>query len=89
MVYKTFFEGSGKNHSNSGHHITHDMFKNGYFMLLFEYTPDRDASEGHISHPENGNIRVEPLPEAIKCMLYLEFDNSFLINIARNVKTVF
>jgi len=62
------------------------MFMNGYFILLFALTPERDASEGHTSHHEQGYIRVElkfakPLPEAITCLLYLEFDNSVLINV--------
>ena len=52
------------------------MFANGFFMLLFDLTPDQGASEAHTSHPEQGNIRVElkfakPLPEAITCLLYL------------------
>jgi len=59
MGYRTLFEGSGIHHSNSGLQITHDMYINGYFMLLFDLTPDRAASEGHTSHPDNGNIRVE------------------------------
>jgi len=48
MGYRTLFEGSGIHHSNAGHQITHNMFVNGYFMLLFDLTPDRGASEGHI-----------------------------------------
>jgi len=92
MVYRTLFEGSGIHHSNAGHQITHDMFVNGYFMLLLDLTPDQGASEAHNSHPEQGNIRVEmkfarQLPEAITCLLYLEFDNSVLINLARNFTT--
>jgi len=86
MGYSTLFEGSGIHHSNAGHQITHDMFLNGYFMLLFDLTPDQGASESHTSQPGQGNIRVEmkfakPLPEAITCLLYLEFDNSVLINL--------
>ena len=92
MSYRTLFEESGIRHSNAGHQITHDMFVNGYFTLLFDLTLDQGASEAHTSHPEQGNIRVElkfakPLPEAITCVLYLEFDNSVLINLARNVTT--
>jgi len=49
MAYKTLFEGSGIQHSNSGLQITHDMYINGYFMLLFDLTPDLAASEGHTS----------------------------------------
>jgi len=63
-------------------------------MLLFDLTPDRGASEGHTSHPENGNIRFESkfnklLPEAITCQLYLEFYNSVVVDFARNVTTDF
>ena len=92
MVYRTLFDGSCIHHSNAGHQIKHDMFVNGYFMLLFDLTHNQDASEAHTSHHEQGNIRVElkfakPLPEAITCLLYKEFDNSTLINLARNVTT--
>jgi len=94
MGYRTLFEISGIHHSNAGHQITNDTLFNGYFMLLFDQTPNRGASQAHTSHPEQGNIRVElkfgkPLPEAITCQLYLEFDNSVLINLARNVTTDF
>jgi len=83
MGYRTLFEGSGMHHSNSGLQITHDMYIRGFFMLLFDLTPDRGASEGHTSHPDNGNIRVQlkfakPLPEPITCIFYLEYDNSFV-----------
>jgi len=69
------------------------MFQNGYLKLLFDLTPDLRASEGH-TILEQGNIRVElkyakPLPEAFTCLLYLEFDNSVLINLARNFTTDF
>jgi len=92
MGYRTLFEGSGIHHSNAGHQITHHMFVNVYFMLLFDLTPDQGTSEAHTSHPEQGNFRVElkfanPLPEAITCLLYLEFDNTVLINSGRNVTT--
>jgi len=92
MGYRTLFEGSGIHHLKAGHQITHDMFVNGYFILLFDLTPDQGVSEAHTSNPEQGNIRMElklakPLPEAITCLLYLEFDNCFLIHLARNVTT--
>ena len=44
LAYNTLFEGSGIRHSNAGLQVTHHMFKAGYFMLLFELTPDRAAS---------------------------------------------
>ena len=94
MGYRMLFEASGMHHSNTGRQITHDMHINGYFMLHFDFTPDRGASEGHTSHPKIGNIRIElkinkPLPEEITCLLYLEFDNSVLIDFSRNVTTDF
>jgi len=94
MGYKTLFEASGIHHSNTGLKITHIMYINGYFMLLFDLRPDRGASEGHSSHPQNRNNRIElkfnkPLPEAITGLLYLEFDNSVLIDFARTLTTDF
>jgi len=59
MGYRTLFDGSGIHHSNAGHQITHDMFVNGYFMLLFGLTMDNGVSEAHTSHHEQGNIMVE------------------------------
>ena len=46
----------------------------------------------HTSHPDSGIIRIElkfskPLPEAIAYLLYLEFENSVLIDISRTVTT--
>jgi len=94
MGYWRLFEAFGTHHSKTGLQITHDMSIKCYFMLLFDLTPDRGASEGHQSHPENGCIRIElkfnkPLPEAITCLLYLEFDNSVLIDFEPTFTTAF
>jgi len=88
MGYRTHFEGSDIHHSNSGLQITH-MYINGYFITLFDLTPDRSASEAHTSLPENGNIRIElqfskPLPESITCLLYLEYESTVLVNFSRS-----
>jgi len=90
MCYKMFFEGSGIQHSNTGLQIIHDMYIYCYLILLFDLTRNRGASEGQTSHTENGNIRIElkfdiSLPEAITCLLYLEFDNSVLIDFERTI----
>jgi len=92
MDYRTLFEWSGTHHSNTGLQITHDMYINGFFMLLFDLTPDHAVSEVRTSLPENGNIRIElqfssPLPVAITCFLYLEYDSTVLINFSRKVST--
>jgi hypothetical protein len=70
------------------------MYIAGYLMLLFDLTPVRAASEGHTSHPDNGNIRIElkfvkDLPDAITCLLYVEYDNSVPIDYSRTVSTYF
>jgi len=44
MSYRTLFEVSGINDSNSGLQITHDMYIMGYFMLLFDLPPDKGTS---------------------------------------------
>jgi hypothetical protein len=90
MGYGTLFEGSGVQHSKTGLQITHDMYNNGYFMLLFDFSLDRV----HRRLPENGNIRIEqqfsrPLPESITYLLYLEYDSPVLINFSRKVTTDF
>ena len=59
MAYKTLFEGTGIRHSNAGLQISHAKYVSGYFMLLFDLTPDHVASEGHTSHPDSSNIRIE------------------------------
>jgi hypothetical protein len=92
MAYRTLFEGSGIHHSNSGLQITPDMYINGYFMLLYDLTPDRAPSEGHTSHQDNGNVRNEStfakvLPDAITCLIYLEYDGTVLIDDKRLVTT--
>ena len=90
MGYRTLFEAADIHHSNSGLNITPYMYRNVYFMLLFDLTPDRAASEGHASQLDNGNIRIElrfakPLPDPITCLLYLEFNNTISINSERKV----
>jgi hypothetical protein len=77
MEYKTLFVGSGIRHSNADLQISHAMYVNGYFMLLFNLTPDYGASGGHTSHPDSGNIRNDAkfkkaLPVATTCLLYTE-----------------
>jgi hypothetical protein len=66
------------------------MFIAGYFMLLFDLTPDRGASQCHTSHPKNGNIRIEAkfkdaLPNAVTFLLYMEYDNCVRIDKNRAV----
>jgi hypothetical protein len=50
-------------------------------MPFFDVTPDQATFEGHVSPASNGHIRLdleffEALPEALICLLYLEYDSS-------------
>ena len=63
-------------------------------MIVYDLTPDLPASEGHAPPPTNGDIRIDlkfakTLAEAVTCLLYLEYDNSVRIDLARNVTTDF
>jgi len=92
--YRTLFEASDIHHSNTGPQITHDIYINGFFELVFDLPNDRGASVGHTSQPEKGNIRIElkfnkQLPESFTCLLYLDFDNSVLVDFVRTVTTDF
>ena len=92
MGYRTLFTGSGIHHSNTGLLISHDMYIAGYFMLLFDLTPDLSASEPHTSLPENGAIRIElkfkeALKDPVTCLLYLEYDGCVHIDTSRTVTT--
>jgi len=54
-------------------------------MLLFDFTPDRDVSEGHTSLPY---IRIELLFSKLlnrldHVMLFLEYDSKILVKLAR------
>ena len=44
MAYRKIFEGSGFHHSKSGLQIMHDVYVNGYLMLLYDVTPDHGFS---------------------------------------------
>ena len=94
MACRTLFEGSGIRHSNAGLQITHAMYVNGYFMLLFDLTPDHSSSERHTSHPDSGIIRIElkfkkTLTVATTCVLYVDYNSCIRINSSHKVATDF
>jgi hypothetical protein len=92
MAYKTIRR-FGHSPFELGTSIIHDMFINGYFVLL-DLTPDLAASEIHTSPAESGTIRIEitfkeALKKAITCLLYLEYDNSMRVDFYSTVTTDF
>jgi hypothetical protein len=86
LGYNTLFEESGIHLTNSGFQITNDMYIKGFFMLLFDLTPDRTAAEEHRSHPDNGVVWIEM---KFACILYLEYENSVFVDYSRTVSTDF
>jgi hypothetical protein len=85
LAYDTLF---------TGLQISHTMYLNGVFMLVFDHTPDFTASGAHISHLPQGSIQIdlrfaEDLPHRVTCLMYLEFDNSVQINALKQVFTDF
>ena len=50
LAYNTLFEGSGIRYSNAGLQVTH-MFIAGYFMLLFDLTPDLQPPKVTFRYP--------------------------------------
>jgi hypothetical protein len=90
MSYRTLFEGSGIHRSNTGLQITPDTYINICFVISFDLTPDRAASDGNTSNPDNGNIRIElkfakALSDAVTCLLYFEYDGTLLLDNSRTV----
>jgi hypothetical protein len=70
------------------------MYITGHFLLLFDLTLDGAASEGHISLPSSGNVRIElrfrsKLPQVITCLLYCEYENSIYVDKDKRVRTDF
>ena len=85
MAYQTLFSGLGIHHANTGLQITHELYMKGYFMLLFDLTPDNSASEGHTDLADNGKIRIElkfddVLSDALTVLLYLKYDANVQID---------
>ena len=49
MAYQTLFSGLGINHATTNLQITLELSMKGYFMALFDLTPDHSASVEHTS----------------------------------------
>jgi hypothetical protein len=94
MGYRALFVGSGIHHSNTGLQIAPALYINGYFMLVYDLTPDLAASEGHAPDSVHGNVCLEmkfakALPDPLVCLLYLEYEGCILIDVLRTVITDF
>ena len=73
---ESLLSSTGIHHDNRPHMITLEMFTNGFYILGFDLTPDREADEEYISLPCQGNVRIislfkKPLPETVTCIFML------------------
>ena len=90
-TYETLFSSTGIYHDDRAHMINLEMFTKGYYILGFDFTPDREADEEHIGLALQGNVRMEagfkyPLPELVFFILYAEFPGYVEVDNSRNVR---
>jgi len=60
-AYEILFSSTGIHHDDRAPMITLETFKNGFYILRFDLTPDRDAAEEHKSLPRQGNVHIVAL----------------------------
>jgi hypothetical protein len=62
------------------------MFTEGFYILGFDLTVDKEADEEHISLPRQGNVRIEArFKRNTKFILYAEFPGYVEIDGSRTV----
>lgn len=92
-AYNQLFEGTNTFGLNGGPTITRAEFRNGYMILPFDLSPDRNAASSDCrSVQKRGNCRIDvrfetALTESIKVLVYAEFNNEISIDFNRQVAT--
>ena len=86
------FNAGGMQFSLNTCNISYEEYANGYCFSIFDLTPDLSASEGHLSPPQSGNLRLEvnfekALSVPVNAILYCEYDNIIEISNSREVFT--
>jgi hypothetical protein len=90
--YNTLFNATGTQFSETCSNISYQEYSEGYCFTIFDLTPDLSASQGHLSAPQSGNLRLEvnferALANPVTAVLYCEFDNIIEISESREVFT--
>uniref|UniRef100_A0A336MPY8 CSON004537 protein n=1 Tax=Culicoides sonorensis TaxID=179676 RepID=A0A336MPY8_CULSO len=88
--YETLFSGTGINFADKGHLITPQLYKDCYFLLMFDLTADHSYNSDCTHMFNEGTVRIEgtfkeALPETVTCLLYCEFDALMEIDKNKNV----
>ena len=91
-AYDTLFSGSGIKHYNRGNQINYNMFNHGYFILVYDLTPDDSGNEEYVSLGDRGVVRIEArfkheLKQTVTCLLFAEYDATLEIDKNRNIIT--
>ena len=77
-AYESLFSSTGIHHVERAHTITLEIFTNGFCVLGFDLTSNREADKEHIILPCQGKLVIEAhvkkqLPETNTCILMLNF----------------
>ncbi len=89
-AYSSIFSTIGLKNIPQSIRITKDMFKNGYFVIASDLTPDMSGIDSVSYLLNQGNIRIEArfsneLPNTVTCLVFLEYDSTIEIDKNRNV----
>lgn len=87
--YYSLFTGVDKSVSMRGNSISREEYPGGYALYAYDLTADL-CSGDHFNLVRNGNVRLSlqfttPLPNAINCIIYFEYQNMIEINKNRQI----
>ncbi|KAK3911227.1 hypothetical protein KUF71_013741 [Frankliniella fusca] len=89
-AYNTLYSGTGIHWKDEGNDITYAEYPQGYTLYAFDISQDLSANENHWNLQRQGIVRLEvkfakPLPTAVNCIVFSEFNNLIEIDKNRNV----
>lgn len=89
-AYSSLFSATGILNTPQSITITKEMFRDGYFLIASDLTPDMSGIDSNSSLLNQGNIRIEArfsktLERTITCLLFLEYDATLEIDKNRNI----
>ena len=70
--------------TDDSHGITYEQYKNGYFFMLYDMTPDSNLGSGNVNIKKPGNLRLElsfksALKTTVNVLLYAIYDSKIEI----------
>jgi len=88
--YGSIFTALNMFNTDDSNGITMDMYKNGYFFIMYNLTADADLGGESVGVTKPGNLRLEvsfesPLKKTITCLIYAIYDSKVEITRMRDV----